>query len=222
MQEPFAADPFKVEVITLVPTIWLTLSQATGLVGASFDSGIAQCEITDLRSFGKGAHRQVDDAPFGGGAGMVLCVEPLHRAIIEARGRTPDAPVVLLSPRGRRFCQEQAREFATGTGLTLICGRYEGVDERVYRYVDAQLSLGDFVLSAGDPAAWAVIDAVVVYAGVLETATLSWRNHFGANLLSIPSILVLPNMTAPKCPTCCAAATIGRLALAPGKRRHFC
>lgn len=178
---------FSVEVITLVPELWpRLLSGATGLVGRAFDGGAAELRVSDLRDFGRGTHRQVDDTPFGGGAGMVLQVEPLHRAIERARGRTP-GPVILLSPRGERFAQAQAEELAAGPGLTVICGRYEGVDDRVRRYVDREVSLGDYVLSAGDPAAWCLVDACVrLRPGVLGNAESVADESFSQGTLEYP------------------------------------
>jgi tRNA (guanine37-N1)-methyltransferase len=152
---------FALEVITVMPELWgELLSPKSGLVGRAFSEGTAGVNVRSLRDFGRGGHKQVDDAPFGGGAGMVLMVEPLHQAITAARARTP-GPVILLGPRGARFDQPMARELAAGPGMTLICGRYEGVDERVRAYIDREVSAGDFVLSAGDPAAWCMVDAVV-------------------------------------------------------------
>ncbi len=179
-----------VEVITLVPELWpILLGEGAGLVGKAFAAGgAAQLHVRNLRDYGKGVHHAVDDSPFGGGAGMVLCVGPLHRAINDARARNP-GPVILLSPRGQRFDQAVARELAAGPGMTLICGRYEGYDERLRRYVDRELSLGDYVLSAGDPAAWAVIDAVVrLRPGVLGNPDSTREESFAeaAPLLEYP------------------------------------
>lgn len=162
------------------------LGPHTGLVGRAFATGLAELRVRNLRDYGKGVHQQVDDSPFGGGAGMVLGVEPLHRAIADARERTP-GPVVLLSPRGTPFRQAHARQWAHGTGLTLICGRYEGIDERVRRYVDADVSLGDFVLSAGDPAAFCMVDAVVrLLPGVLGNPESLQEESFAAGTLEYP------------------------------------
>src|SRR6185437_3348533 len=127
------AQPFAIELITLVPDMWpAMLGPHTGLTGRAFAEGMADLRVRDLRGYGKGPHRQVDDAPFGGGAGMVLRVEPLHRAIMDARAQTP-GPVILLTPRGERFSQKTARALSAGPGMTLVCGRYEGFDERVSR-----------------------------------------------------------------------------------------
>lgn len=180
--------PFAVEIITLCPDLWdHLLGEASGLVGRAFaQGGPVALRINNLRDFGKGKHRQVDDAPFGGGAGMVLCVEPLHRAIETARKRTP-GPVILLTPRGELFNQAAARTLSSGPGFTLICGRYEGVDERARQYVDRQISIGDFVLSAGDPAAWCVVDAVVrQLPGVLGNAASLDEESFAAGELEYP------------------------------------
>ena len=186
-QTPPPRPAFAVEVITLVPRWWeQALAPDSGLVGRAFEAGVAELWVRDLRAYGRGPHRQVDDAPFGGGAGMVLAVEPLHRAIVEARQRTA-GPVLLLSPRGPRFDQAAARQLAAGPGLTLVCGRYEGIDERVRGYVDAELSVGDFVLSAGDPAALCIVDAVVrLLPGVLGNPQSLQEESFSQGFLEYP------------------------------------
>lgn len=186
---------FAVEVITLVPDLWpVILGDRAGLVGKAFAAGgTAELRVRRLRDYGKGVHEAVDDAPFGGGAGMILCVEPLRRAIEDARARTP-GPVILLSPRGQRFDQAMARELGTGPGFTVICGRYEGYDERVRQYVDRSVSIGDFVLSAGDPAAWAMIDAVVrLRPGVLGNPESILEESFAA----AAPLLEYPQYTRP-------------------------
>ena len=153
--------PFRIDVITLTPDIWPMLaSQATGLVGRAFRDGLAECRVEHLRDYGKGVHRQVDDTPFGGGPGMLIGPEPTLHAINTVRKRNP-GPVIMLSPRGKVFNQAIANELAQGEGMTFLCGRYEGFDERVRAYVDLDLSIGDFVLSGGDPAAWCMVDAIV-------------------------------------------------------------
>ncbi|OGR12512.1 MAG: tRNA (guanosine(37)-N1)-methyltransferase TrmD [Deltaproteobacteria bacterium RIFOXYB12_FULL_58_9] len=178
---------FAVEVITLVPQLWpQLLAPESGLVARAFHEGAADLRVRDLRPYGKGRHHQVDDAPFGGGAGMVLCVEPLHRAIKDAREQTP-GPVVLLTPRGEPFGQQVAHELAASPGMTLVCGRYEGIDERVRQYVDRQVSVGDFVLSAGDPAAWCVVDAIVrLLPGVLGNPESLAEESFASSVLEYP------------------------------------
>ena len=178
---------YRVEVITLVPELWpAMLAPGTGLVARAFADGRAHLQVNHLRDFGKGAHRQVDDMPFGGGAGMVLCAEPVRQAIDLARQRNP-GPVVLLTPRGQRFTQKVAHRFAQAGGMTLLCGRYEGFDERIHQYVDAEISVGDFVLSAGDPAAFCMIDAVVrLLPGVLGNPASLHEESFAQGLLEYP------------------------------------
>ncbi len=184
---PSFGRPYAIEIITLVPGLWPGLcDEGAGLVGRAFVDGAAELRLRDLRAYGHGPHQKVDDAPFGGGAGMVLMVEPLHRAITDARARTA-GPVIMLSPRGERLSQSLALQLAAGPGVVLVCGRYEGVDERVRAYVDRELSVGDVVLSGGDPAAWCLVDAVVrLLPGVLGNAASLGEESFSAGLLEYP------------------------------------
>ena len=178
---------FDVQLITLTPKLWpILLSENSGLTGKAFTDGIAALRLFDLRDFGMGSHKQVDDTPFGGGPGMVLKIEPLHQAIASARQHLA-APVILLGPRGRRFEQSVAQSLSQGPGITLVCGRYEGVDERVYDLVDAEYSIADTVLSAGDPAAWCIIDAVIrLLPGVLGNPQSLERESFSHGALEYP------------------------------------
>ncbi|MDP7040724.1 MAG: tRNA (guanosine(37)-N1)-methyltransferase TrmD [Myxococcota bacterium] len=178
---------FRTEVITLAPDIWpVLLGSDSGLVGRAFADKTLDLHVRDLRDYGKGVHKKVDDAPFGGGAGMVLMVEPLHRAVTDARASTP-GPVILLDPRGAPFTQKKAKSLSQGPGMTLICGRYEGVDQRIFSHVDEVLCVGDFVLSAGDPAAWCVVDAVCrLQEGVLGNRASLQEESFQENLLEYP------------------------------------
>lgn len=156
-----AEAPYRLDVITLTPDIWPILtSEASGLVGRAFLDGTVQCQVTHLRDYGKGVHRQVDDTPFGGGPGMLISPVPTRAALDDVR-RYNEGPVVMLSPRGERFTQSIANELAAKPGIIFLCGRYEGFDERVRMEVDYDLSIGDFVLSGGDPAAWCMADAII-------------------------------------------------------------
>lgn len=134
---------------------------------------IVSLETVNLREFGLGPRRQVDDTPYGGGDGMLLMIEPLWRAVEFARSRDESAKVVLMSPRGRRWRQVMARTAADdGRGLIMICGRYEGVDERIMELVDEQWSIGDFVLTGGELPAMTIIDSIVrLLPGVLGGET---------------------------------------------------
>jgi tRNA (guanine37-N1)-methyltransferase len=147
----------EVEILTLFPRMCEGYL-AESILGKAQASGLVAARVTDVRDFAPGKHRVTDDAPYGGGAGMVMKPEPLVDAIEAARGRLPGATVVLTSPRGVRFDQALARRFAEQGRLILVCGRYEGVDERVMRAVDMEVSIGDFVLTGGELAALCVAD----------------------------------------------------------------
>ncbi|MCA9704341.1 MAG: tRNA (guanosine(37)-N1)-methyltransferase TrmD [Myxococcales bacterium] len=167
MSDPAAAAPrCCFEVFTLFPAAIEGFSSA-GLLGKAIEQGRVQVRCTDFRDFTTDRHRTVDDAPFGGGAGMVLAPGPVVRMLDQvddraARAEGTAAPRrVLLSPAGRPFDQAAAQRFASGSGLVLLCGRYEGIDDRVREHwVDECLSLGDFVLGGGEVAALAIIEAV--------------------------------------------------------------
>jgi tRNA (guanine37-N1)-methyltransferase len=145
--------------------------------------------LTDYRDHTPLSHLQVDDAPFGGGAGMVLMAEPIYRAVEAARAERPEARtrVVLLDPAGRPFTQQVARELAGWDRLVLVCGRYEGVDERVRALVDEEISIGDYVVSGGELPAMVVIDAVArLVPGVVGEPESVVRESFEERLLDHP------------------------------------
>lgn len=162
----------KFQVITLFPEMFSGVFGNSMMWKAQKD-GIVLLETVNLREFGLGPRRQVDDTPYGGGDGMLLMIEPLWRAVEFARSRDESAKVVLMSPRGRRWRQTMARVAADdGRGLIIICGRYEGVDERIMELVDEQWSIGDFVLTGGELPAMTIIDSIVrLLPGVLGGET---------------------------------------------------
>ena len=162
----------KFQVITLFPEMFSGVFGNSMMWKAQKD-GIVSLETVNLREFGLGPRRQVDDTPYGGGDGMLLMIEPLWRAVGFARSRDESAKVVLMSPRGRRWRQTMARVAADdGRGLIIICGRYEGVDERIMELVDEQWSIGDFVLTGGELPAMTIIDSIVrLLPGVLGGET---------------------------------------------------
>ncbi|MDE0246283.1 MAG: tRNA (guanosine(37)-N1)-methyltransferase TrmD [Gammaproteobacteria bacterium] len=160
-----------------------------GVCGRALESGVASLRCVNPRDFAAGPHRSVDDRPYGGGPGMVLSAEPLLAAVRAARAGAPGgAPVIFLTPQGRRFTQRRARELAAGAGMVLVAGRYEGIDERVVELeADEELSLGDFVLSGGELAACAVIDAVVrLLPGALGDDRSAGEDSFSVGLLDFP------------------------------------
>lgn len=162
------------------------------LTGKALNEGLWALETIDLRPFGEGKHRNVDDTPAGGGAGMVLKADVVARALDEAAIGTPADrgrwPVVFMSPRGRPFDQATARRFAAADGMTILCGRFEGVDERVIEaYGIEEVSLGDFVLTGGEIAAQAMLDATVrLLPGVLGNAASAEEESFSSGLLEYP------------------------------------
>lgn len=151
------------------------------------ENNLINVDLVDLRDYSTDRHRTTDDTPYGGGQGMVMKPEPLVRAIDDFRQQTPKARIILLSPRGSRFSQATARRLAQEENLVLICGRYEGVDERVSAFVDEEISIGDYTLSGGEPAAIVLIDAVArLVPGVLGNADSAAEESFSAGLLEYP------------------------------------
>jgi len=175
---------WRATVLTIFPEM-LPGPLAYSLAGKALKAGLWRLETVDIREFARDNHRSVDDAPFGGGPGMVMRPDVLDAAIACANGV---GSLILLSPRGRRLDQERVRELAAMPGVTLICGRFEGVDERVLeaRAIE-EVSLGDFVLSGGEPAAIALIDACLrLIPGVLGCAAALSEESFAEGLLEYP------------------------------------
>ncbi|PTW46096.1 tRNA (guanosine(37)-N1)-methyltransferase TrmD [Rhodovulum kholense] len=190
-ERPRLRGAWTARVITLFPEAFPGIL-GLSLTGKALDQGLWALEPIDLRPFGEGKHRNVDDTPAGGGAGMVLRADVVAKALDQAAiGTPPDRarwPVVYLSPRGAPFTQATARRFAAAEGLTLLCGRFEGVDERVLEeYAVEEVSLGDFVLTGGEIAAEALIDATVrLLPGVLGNAASTEDESHSAGLLEHP------------------------------------
>ena len=182
------------DVITLFPELFGP-HLVQGITRRAFESGQVDVRLWPLRDFADGAYRRVDDRPFGGGPGMVMLAEPLQRALaavradhMEAAGATGSAlPVVHFTPTGKRLTQAVVEEFSAGPGAVLLCGRYEGIDQRFLdRHVTDELSLGDFVLSGGELPALALLDAVTrLQPGVL-TASSHQQDSFSDGLLEGP------------------------------------
>jgi tRNA (guanine37-N1)-methyltransferase len=175
---------WRASILTLFPDMFpgpLGLS----LAGRAMESGIWSLQAVNIRDFATDRHRTVDDTPFGGGAGMVMRPDIVEAAVASVDdGR----PLLCLTPRGRRFTQADARRLAEGDGVVMLCGRYEGIDQRV---IDArgmeEVSLGDFVLSGGDLAAMAMLDATVrLLPGVMGAAASAEEESFSAGLLEYP------------------------------------
>ena len=173
-------------VITIFPEM-LESPLGHSILKKAQEKGLISVRTVDLRDYATDRHRTTDDSPYGGGQGMVMKPEPLVAAIEDARKKLANPRVVLLAPQGRLFTQEQAARLAQEKELVLICGRYEGIDERVKGFVDEELSIGDYTLSGGEPAAVVVIDAVTrLIPGVLGNEKSSQEESFADGLLEYP------------------------------------
>lgn len=186
------------DVITLFPELFEPFLQV-GITRRAYVSGQVAVHCTNPRDFAEGNYRRVDDRPFGGGPGMVMMAEPLAQALEYVRGvRGHDqAPVVLFSPQGPRWNHDMAAQWALGSGAILVCGRYEGIDQRfIDRHVDVQISLGDFVLSGGEVAALAVLDSVArLQPGVLSDEGSHQQDSFNP---ALDGLLDCPHYTRPE------------------------
>ncbi|HSW12689.1 MAG TPA: tRNA (guanosine(37)-N1)-methyltransferase TrmD [Solimonas sp.] len=177
----------KIEVLTLFPE-WVEQVTQHGMPRIAAERGQLQLVARNLRDYSTNKWRKVDDRPYGGGPGMVMEAEPLANAIRDARASVGQARVVYLSPQGERFDQRWAERLSQEPGLVLLCGRYEGLDERLIRSeVDIELSLGDFVLSGGELAAMVVVDAIArLLPGVLGHEGSAAADSFSSGLLDHP------------------------------------
>ncbi len=179
--------PWHASVLTIFPEM-LPGPLAFSLAGRALETGVWRLDCVNIREFALDRHRTVDDEPFGGGAGMVMRPDVVARALDAAVASAPDRPLLYLTPRGRPLCQERVRQLAEGQGVVLLCGRFEGVDQRV---VEAraleEVSLGDIVLSGGEPAAIALLDACVrLLPGVMGSAQSVSEESFADGLLEYP------------------------------------
>lgn len=176
----------EIHVVTLFPD-WFEHLKSVGLTGRAMDDGRIALRCFNPRDFSEGAHRSVDDRPYGGGPGMVMRPEPLARAIEQARSAST-APVSGLSPQGQRLDQRGVERLASRSRLILVCGRYEGIDQRVSEaLIDEEWSIGDFVLSGGEYAAAALMDSVIrLQPGVLGHAASAAQDSFSNGLLDCP------------------------------------
>ena len=176
-----------INVVTLFPE-WFTAPLGSSILGRAAKAGLARYRVVQLREYTRDKHQTVDDAPYGGGAGMVLKVEPLVEAVEDLKVRN-GSPIVLMSARGNLFTHDMAVRYSLATELTLLCGHYKDVDQRVAEVLKAEeVSIGDFVLSGGEPAALCVVDAVVrLLPGALgDHESASSDSHY-EGLLAPPS-----------------------------------
>lgn len=183
---------FRVDIITLFPDMFKGPFDMSMLWKAQ-DRGLAKIKLWDLREFGLGTRRTVDDTPYGGGDGMVLKPEPMVAAIEAAKAENPGAPVVVMTPSGHKYDQPKAKELSLLPGLILVAGHYEGFDERIMTYVDDQLTIGDYVLTGGELPAMVIADSVIrLIPGVLGGEQSAHDESF-----SEPGLLEYPHYTRP-------------------------
>jgi tRNA (guanine37-N1)-methyltransferase len=176
-----------VDVITIFPTMFEG-PMSTSMVGLARERGLLDLRVHDLREYTEDRHRSTDDSPYGGGPGMVMRPEPLFRAVRAVQDLGPGtATVIFLTPGGESFAQQAARDLSAKDRLILVCGRYEGFDERTFALADLRLSIGDYVLTGGELPAMVVIDAVVrLVPGVLGHEESAAEESFSEGLLEYP------------------------------------
>ena len=175
----------RIDILTLFPEM-VRAVLGESITGRALKNSLYELNTVNIRDFTADKHRRVDDSPYGGGSGMVMEAQPIYDSYVSVY--SPDAKVIYLSPQGRPFCQQKARTLSEEKHLILLCGHYEGVDERVLEeIVDEEISLGDFVLTGGEIAACAVCDAVLrLIPGVLGNNASSFEESFEDNLLEYP------------------------------------
>jgi len=174
-----------IDVLTVFPEM-VTLVSEWGVLSRAIESGQLQLRAVNIRDFTADRRRTTDDAPYGGGPGMVMKPEPVVKAIEYAK-KEREGRVILMTPQGRSFSQAMARELSRESHLILVCGRYEGIDERIRFFVDDEVSIGDYVLTGGELPAFVVIDAVVrLIPGVLGNEASTGEESFSEGLLEYP------------------------------------
>ncbi len=189
----------RIDVLTLFPEMFEPLKHS--ILGKALDSGIITLNLVNIRDFSKDKHKKADDYPYGGGPGMVMMVQPVVDAIREVK-KINRGPVIFLGPKGKVFKQETASRLSKVTDLILLCGHYEGIDERIYSVIDEEISIGDFILTGGEMAAIPIIDSIVrLIPGVLGTDSSSEEESFSDGTLEYPQYTrpeVFEDMTVPE------------------------
>ncbi len=176
----------RISVLTLFPEMFPAALGAS-IIGLAQQRGLVRFQLVNIRDFARDKHQVTDDAPYGGGPGMIMKPEPICRAVRSLAGHGARPLAILLSPRGARYDQAMARELSREGDIALICGHYKGVDERVRAVVDREISIGDFVLSGGEPAALAVVDSIVrLLPGAISDPESADRDSFESGLLDHP------------------------------------
>lgn len=173
----------KIDIITLFPEVFEHILDHSMLHKARENHAV-EFRLVNLRDFGIGPRQQVDDTPYGGGAGMLLKPEPMFAAVEHCKATNTDAKILMMTPRGKQYSQVDAKRLAREAGLIILCGHYEGFDERILSFVDEEISMGDFVLTGGEIPAMAIVDSVTrLLPGVLGDARSSEEESFSQGLL---------------------------------------
>lgn len=174
----------KISILSLFPNLFDSFIN-TSIIKRSIEKAIVEIEVINFRNFSKDKHKKVDDYPYGGGAGMVLCMQPIIDALNSIK--KPTSKVILMTPSGNLYNQKKAYDLSLEDHLILICGHYEGFDERILHYVDYQISIGDYILTGGEVAAMVVIESVVrLIPNVINKQSLDCES-FNDNLLDYPN-----------------------------------
>jgi len=181
------SEPFRVNILTIFPEMFDSFLSAS-ILGRAREQGLLDIRLTDIRPFSKSKHRNTDDYPFGGGAGMVMMAQPVMDAMSAASALWPYARRIYLGPRGKRLTTSLARDLSREKALILLCGHYEGVDQRALdNCVDEEISIGDYILTGGEPAAMVLVDCVSRFIpGVLGCADSPEEESFSDGLLEYP------------------------------------
>lgn len=174
----------KIDILTLFPEMFQVFNHS--IIGNAMEKGILSINTTNIRDFSKNKHKKVDDYPYGGGAGMVMTPEPIVNSIKHLKDNNK-GKVIFLGPRGKTLNQELCKELAKEDELIFLCGHYEGIDERVYKYIDMEISLGDFVLTGGEMACIPIVDSIArMIPGVLSCNESYEEESFYEGLLEYP------------------------------------
>ena len=191
---PFMSVPFRVNILTIFPEMFRGFFSSS-ILGRAREQGLLDIRVTDIRPFSSCRHHNTDDYPFGGGAGMVMMAQPVIDAMSAAREDFPSARRIYLGPRGKKLTSSLARELALEKELILLCGHYEGVDQRALdACIDEEISVGDYILTGGEPAAMVLVDCVSRFIpGVLGSAESAEEESFSDGLLEYPQY------TRPRC-----------------------
>ncbi len=176
----------KISIITLFTGMFGPVLN-TSMLKKAQQEGLVEFNLVDLRDFGIGPRKTVDDTPYGGGAGMVLRCEPIFEAVESIKKEDPGALVIMMTPRGKKYSQHVASKLSSGKNIIILCGHYEGFDERILSIVDHEISMGDFILTGGEIPAMAIVDSVVrLIPGVLGDERSNKDESFSRGLLEYP------------------------------------